>query len=134
MPIKAQGSFLSLTDGDCLSLDDGIASGNSPQNADLQLSGTELTALSRTKIAPANGMIFDQIYHYNLYQLSYDLTSIPLNDYVNVYAVRTLQGRLSIVKINPVQNSDYLIQYKTYNAQSLFHQWDSIVAFLAMLI
>jgi hypothetical protein len=134
MPIKVQGSFLSLTDGDCVSLDDGLALGNSPQNGDLQLNGGELAALHRSKIALANGMTFEQIYHYNLYQLTYDLTAIPVNGDGNVYAVRTRQGRLSIVQIVSVPDSDYLLQYKTYNAQSLFHQWDTLVAFLALLI
>jgi hypothetical protein len=133
MPIKVQGSFLSPTEGDCLNLDDGINYGNSPENADIQHNGEALTALHRTKIALVNGMTFDQIYHYNLHELTYDLTAIPYSG-GEVYAVRTRQGRLSIVKITSVPDFDYLIQYKTFNAQSLFHQWDSLVAFLAMLI
>ena len=133
MPIKVQGSFLSPAEGNCLSLDNGLNNGNNPQGADLQHNGGELTALPRTKIALVNGMTFDQIYHYNLYELVYDQTAIPYSG-GQVYAVRTSQGRLSIVQVTPVPDADFLITYKTYNAQSLFHEWDRLVAFLAMLI
>jgi hypothetical protein len=134
MPLKVEGTFHTLTEGDCLNLDDGTNLGNATQNADLQLNWGQLTAQPRTKIAQITGTPFEQLYHYNLYQQTYDQTAIPINDYSNVYAVRTRQGRLSILKINPIPDTDYIIQYKTYNAQSLFHQWDSLVAFLAMLI
>jgi hypothetical protein len=133
MPIKVEGSFLSPTEGDCINLDDGTLVGNSSENADLELSGGELTALSRTKIAQATGLTFEESYHYQLYPLTFDQTSIPINT-GGVYVVKTRQGRLSIVQVTSVPDSDHLVQFKTFDAQSLLHQWDALVAFLAMLI
>jgi hypothetical protein len=140
VPICSENTF-SITDGFYVDLETGSLFQYEALTADLHWVGDmktgKLNTVGNTAIAVSNAKSFDDLYHYRLYELNYQINqSIPVSQLSQgaIYVVRTREGRHSIIQMTQITGQIARIRYRTYSSRSIFSGLDSMLGYLTMLL
>jgi len=140
VPICSEGTF-SIMDGFYIDLETGALVQFEALTADLHWVGDmktgKLNTVGNSAIAVSSAKSFDDLYHYRLYELNYQINqSIPVSQLSQgaIYVVRTKEGRHSIIQMTGINGQIGQIKYKTYSSRSIFSGLDSMLGYLTMLL